>query len=204
MKAQGICFCYIWIALWIICGLILILIHTWAIISFKGPLTQAIVPSSMKRVDCTSFTDNGCTGTCKQHGMEYIYDRKNLFQIWDEIHGKAGYKVLEPQTVINIRKYRIFRRLSRGGRWNRELLREQRSVVRRVSLNNLHVIKCAKSDHTYAAHQMNMTMSTVNVQSITRRKKDMVISDILHEFKLDMFVLTETWLTNQDNDRDLG
>ena len=108
--------------------------------------------------------------------------------------------MLEPQTVINIRKYRIFRRLSRGGRWNRELLREQRSVVRRVSLNNLHVIKCAKSDHTYAAHQMNMTMSTVNVQSITRRKKDMAISDILHEFKLDMCVLTETWLTNQDND----
>ena len=108
--------------------------------------------------------------------------------------------MLDPQTLINIRKYRIFRRLSRGGRRNRELLREQRSEVRHVSLNNLHVIKCAKSDHTYAAHHMNMTMSTVDVQSITSRKKDMVISDILHEFKLDMCVLTETWLTNQDND----
>ena len=140
----------------------------------------------MKRVDCTSFTDNGCTGKCKQHGMEHIYDRKNLFQIRDEIHGKAGSKVLDPQTLINIRKYRIFRRLSRGGRRNRELLREQRSEVRHVSLNNLHVIKCAKSDPTYAAHHMNMTMSTVNVQSITSLKKDMVIWDILHEFRLDV------------------
>ena len=46
-----------------------------------------------------------------------------------------------------------------------------------------------------------MTMSTVNMQSITSHNKDMLISDILHEFKLDVCVLTETWLTNDDDDK---
>ena len=70
VKAQGSRFCYICIALWIICGQILILIDMWAIISIKGPLKQAIVQSSMKRIVCTTFTDNA--GTCKQHGMKYL------------------------------------------------------------------------------------------------------------------------------------
>ena len=46
-----------------------------------------------------------------------------------------------------------------------------------------------------------MKMSTVNVQSLTSGNKDMVISDILHEQKLDLCVLTETWLKQGDEDR---
>ena len=45
----------------------------------------------------------------------------------------------------------------------------------------------------------NIILGTINVQSI--RNKDLQVSELLENYDLDILVLTETWLTNSDTDK---
>ena len=139
---------------------------------------RSITTDTMKLISCTAFADGIVSTVNKQNNTVYTYDREQLFKIRSNIQGKAEYKTLNSQAVINIRKYRIFRRLNRGGKWKKELLKKKKVEVRTVNPMNLHVVKCDKPNHIYNAHHNKMKMSTVNVQSLTSGNKDMVISDI--------------------------
>ena len=196
METSGVVFR--WLKLWTIC------VNVLLFLSIKNRnLSSPITTVSMKHIACTAFDDSVVTPVenYKQHGTVIKYDRNELLHIRDQMKSKVIYKTLHPLAVTKIRKYRIFKRLCRGGRNKRTLMSENRSENRQACLENLIPVRCEKTDHIYRPHHHKMTMSTANIQSITSRNKDLALIDILLESNLDICTLTETWLNNSDNNR---
>ena len=77
----------------------------------------------------------------------FKYNRHELLQIKDSIKGKVKYKTLHPLAVANIRKYRIFKRLSRGEGNKRRETNKRRFENRQACSENLLPIR--RGDRTY-------------------------------------------------------
>ena len=52
---------------------------------------------------------------------------------------------------------------------------------------------------TLPVHDPNVIIATVNIQSL--KTKELQVSELFDDHGLDIFVLTETWLTNKETDK---
>ena len=96
---------------------------------------------------------------------------------------------LPPSTIHRIRRLKIQRRKKRGTR---------AGVVKDAELS-MSLIPVA----THAFHDIkisgNLRIATVNARSL--KPKQHFLLDLLIEYKIDILIVTETWINNSDNDK---
>ena len=103
----------------------------------------------------------------------------------------AKWKNLELDTCITIRRLRLNKR----GRWAGKKIKESSITSRQGSINpnNLTVIE---SKQNCKIHN-RIKAALVNIQSL--KSKDCDLITYLSDTKLDLCILTETWLTQEDD-----
>ena len=100
------------------------------------------------------------------------------------------YSIPSGQTCQTIRSLRINKKRKRGSKVglktkNIELHRSVNLI--KVDINNL--------PHNQA-DQKTIKLSTINVQSV--KNKDLILHEYIYDNKIDLCILTETWLTDSD------
>lgn len=124
------------------------------------------------------------------------YHRDDLYSIRDSMVFENQYEYLKREAVVNIRNFGIKKRKrgKRGGAEKREKKRREKLKNRQANLNNIITIQL--NEKQVIRHSSMINISTINCQSI-RPKEDYILSYIV-ENKLDLVVLTETWLNDTD------
>ena len=118
------------------------------------------------------------------------YNREDLMNIRKTMID-VKWKNLELDTCITIRRLRLNKRGRRAGKKIKESFttRKQGSI----NLNNLTVIE---SKQNCKIHN-RIKVALVNIQSLKSKDNDLLT--YLSDNKLDLCILTETWLTQEDD-----
>ena len=119
--------------------------------------------------------------------LPLTYTRQELITIGQLNSTRPGGLKIPIEACQNIRKLRLNKKRKRGCRG--------RKKNRSVNWSNLHQIRTRRNDMITNINE-NISMSLANVQSL--RSKELLIHDYIHEQKIDMMILTETWLSSED------
>ena len=126
--------------------------------------------------------------------VPFVYTPEDLRNIRDNMWYDQHYRKLSVQTVKTIRNLGINtkKRGSKAGR--NKIIDHQRTV----NLSNLIRIN---SDELLkiGSDQKTIKLSTINVQSV--KNKDMNLYEYIWDIKIDLCLMTETWLTDSDTDK---
>ena len=103
---------------------------------------------------------------------------------------------LSPETCLNVKRYGLHWRGKHGG----VRLRSHLEILRPSESNHNNLIH-VEIDNVIILKQLerNITISVFNAQSI--RNKEALILDHLLQHKVDLAVVTETWLMGTDRDK---
>ncbi len=129
-----------------------------------------------------------------------VYSRDFLVGIGNFVLHHKQLRILPFDTIKTVRSYNLHRktrRCKRGGYQQRRnsylrLLAQNRSV----NHHNLTVIECQPEEKVHMLTQ-ELKICTINAQSI--RHKDCLIRNILDDERIDIAVITETWLRSEDD-----
>ena len=129
-----------------------------------------------------------------QKGSPIVYSSEELRHIKPKVDHNSKYKILSSDVCRIVRSLRINKRQTQRGRkpQNNTLNKNNRTV----NCRNLVHITTIKSQAEHDRHK-NFTLALGNVQSI--KNKDDIIAEFLHDTKSDVIVVTETWLSPDDN-----
>ena len=122
-----------------------------------------------------------------------IYDQAKLKEIVNNYHLNKDYryKRLPIEAIKKIRTLRLNHKRRRH-RYTCQKRREPKHVDG-SRLENL--TKIPRKDQK---NRTNIILGTINIQSI--KSKELQLVDLLEDYSLDALIITETWLTNNDND----
>ena len=127
--------------------------------------------------------------------LGYTYSLMEIKCLRDKVYHDNCYRTLLVQTCKEVRDLNICKR--RQGCRSGAKSRKQQNP-RYADLSNLSNIKTSnKSDSNY----LEVRIATVNVQSVTN--KDLVLHHHMCDNRIDLCVLTETWLSSNPDDRTL-
>ena len=104
---------------------------------------------------------------------------------------KAKWKKLDLNTCITVRRLRLNKR----GRWAGKKIKEH-SITNGQGSTNQNNLTIIESMHSHNI-QNRLKVTLVNIQSIKSICNDLVI--YLNDIKLDLCILTETWLREEDD-----
>ena len=123
--------------------------------------------------------------------MELItYNHDDLIKIWKTMI-KVKWKKLDLHTCIIVRKLRLNKRGKHAGKKPKKSLITNRQGS--ISQNNLIIIEPRHSSNIHN----NVKTTLVNIQSLKPKSNDVIT--YLSDAKLDLCILTETWLTEEDD-----
>ena len=121
----------------------------------------------------------------------YVYTANQLLEIKHAVDHQRRFRVLDPKTCVNIRKYRINRKKTRRGKQCKN-----QAIPRSVEFGNLITVKFS-TETRIKRPQRNIRITTLNAQSV--KNKDQLIADCIFNSKANYTVITETWLKDTDN-----
>ena len=105
--------------------------------------------------------------------------------------------MLPPSMVCRIRHLKIYTK-HKGGRRGGNTKENKLHGNCGVSVDNLIKINTEDSDHT-VRNSKNIAHSLLNAQSL--KKKDETLHEILSDEKTDIYVVTETWISDGPEER---
>ena len=123
----------------------------------------------------------------------YTYSSMELKCLGDIVFHNICYKTLPTQTCKRIIDLKIYKKRRRGCRVGVKSNKQQNP--RYADLSNLINIKTST---TSVSNYLEVRIATVNVQSV--KNKDLILHQHICDNKIDLCVLTETWLSNKQND----
>ena len=128
---------------------------------------------------------------CPQVHRGYVYRANRLLEIKHVVDHQRRFRVLDPKTCVNIRKFRINRKKMRRGKRHKN-----QAIPRSVEFSNLIVVKLS-TETRIKRPQRNIRITTLNAQSV--RNKDQLIADCIFNSKANFMVITETRLKDTDD-----
>ena len=136
------------------------------------------------------------TTTSNYSSARNLYTLNQLWQIKDRVDQDRTLSTISPEIVNSIRKPKLQKRRTRGKRGGTKrhypILTEKRSI----NINN--IIQCKPIGATSCDRELRkkLGLSLVNIQSIKNKHTNLL--DNLVENKIDICIVTETWLTDDD------
>ena len=133
----------------------------------------------------------------KQHQKDksIVYTSEDFRNIRDNVWYDQHYRKLSGQKAKIIRNLRINKKKKRGSKAGRSKRIDQQ---RTVNLSNLIRINSEELPRN-VANQKTIKINTINVQSV--KNKDMILYEYIWDNKIDLCLMTETWLTDSDTDK---
>ena len=123
------------------------------------------------------------------------YEREKLIGIASKCRQDNRYRILNRETCVKLRNFRLNRRYKRGGkRLNisyRKLTQQHNTLNIDINCNDWGSDRDWKSD--------NMLIVLVNAQSL--RSKELLLHDYIKEYNIDICIVTETWIQNTEEDK---
>ena len=123
------------------------------------------------------------------------YDRDTLYSLADKVRGDLRYKALNHRTCNNIRKLKLNRRGCRGGIRRKPHL----DIIHQNGSNGNNLIRISTEQQEVISDYHSLCICLANVQSV--KDKQLILHQYLIENKIDLYILTETWLRNTEADQ---
>ena len=124
------------------------------------------------------------------------YNKGFLLSCSDKVRNSVSHFRMDPQTCLRISRLGLRRR----GKHGRIRLKSHMDIIRptRASQENFICIKLESdlSDYQLGKH---LTLALMNMQSI--KNKEELVHSILEDNRVDIAVVTETWLNSSNTDR---
>ena len=174
-------------------GLLWIVIFVFAS-TIKGSAGVSTNPIHQLGSNQSIRTLNECSRTNKVHkGHDTIHVQfRQLLQFrLSTLHNHALRKI-HPKTVSMIRKLKIQKKRKLSPR-DKNKNKWQRPIS--INFDLLIHINCHANEKV-KQHRTNLKLMLLNAQSI--RNKDTMICDYILDNKIDVTLITETWITDQD------
>ena len=136
----------------------------------------------------------------KQHrcNKSIVYTSEDLKNIRDKVCHNQYYRKLSCQTVKTIRNLRINNK--KKNKRGSKVGSISKNINQQRSANRSNLIKINTDEFPRnQVNQKTIKLSTINVQSV--KNKDMIIHQYVCDNKIDLCLLTETWLTDSDIDK---
>ena len=120
------------------------------------------------------------------------YEREELIGIANKCKQDNRCKILNKETCVKIRNYRLNRRYKRGGKrlniayW--KLIQQHNTL----NIDNLVSVSCNDLGFSSDRNSDNMLIVLVNAQSL--RSKDLLLHEYIKEDNIDICIVTETWI----------
>ena len=122
------------------------------------------------------------------------YEREELIGIANKCKQDNRYKILNKETGVKIRNYRLNRRYKRGGKRLNTAYRKLIQQHNTLNIDNLISISCNDLGFNSDRNSDNMLIVLVNAQSL--RSKDLLLYEYIKEDNIDICIVTETWIQN--------
>ena len=145
-------------------------------------LSNLVVISPTEHLDHVTSTHRSCY---KVQSGQPMYTRDQLFQFKIKLKLDNRYSILPYETIARVRHLKINKRPRK---------QDTRKLEKRI-VNKKNLARPKNSQN----HSNNIRLVTVNTRSI-RNKAQLVLENSRLE-NLDFLVITETWLTNTDEDQ---
>ena len=131
-----------------------------------------------------------------QQNKPIVYISDDLKCIRDIAYHDQCYRILSGHTCQTIRNLRINNKRKRGSKVGLKT----KNIVLHSSVNLSNLIKVDINNlPCNQAYQKTTKHSTINVQSV--KSKDLILHQYICDNKIDLCILTETWLRDRDTDR---
>ena len=136
------------------------------------------------------------SGQQVQQNKLTVYTSDDIKCIRDTVYPDQCYRLLSGQTCQTIRSLRINKKRKRGSKFG--LKTKNIELHRSVNLSNLIKVDINNLPHNQA-DQKTTKLSPIIVQSV--KNKDLILHQYICDNKIDLCILTETWLTDSDTDK---
>ena len=124
-----------------------------------------------------------------------LYNRVTLYSLADKVRSDLRYKVFNHKTCNNIRKLKLNRRGCRGGIRKKSHL----DIIHQTGSNKNNLIRINIEQQEVIPNYHSLCICLANIQSV--KNKQLLLHPYLVENKIDLCVLTETWLRNTEADQ---
>ena len=166
-------------------------IFSWIIVFVMniGKNTNMEETSELKIISSNTNTD-GINECIK-------YEREELIGIANKCKQENRYKILNKETCVKIRNYRLNRRYKIGGKTLNIAYRKLIQQHNTLNIDNLVSISCNDLGFNSDRNSGNMLIVLVNAQSL--RSKDLLLHEYIKEDNIDICIVTETWIQNRED-----
>ena len=127
------------------------------------------------------------------------YEREELIGIASKCEQDNRYKILNKETCVKIRNYRLNRRYKRGGKRLNIAYRKSIQQHNTPITDNLVTISCNDWGVNSDMNSDNMLIVLVNAQFL--RSKDLLLHEYIKEDNIDICIVTDTWIQNREEDK---
>ena len=130
------------------------------------------------------------------------YEREELIGIASKCMQDNQYRILNRETCVKIRYFRLnrrYRRYRRGGKKCNIAYRKLTQQDNSLNIDNLVSINCNDWGSDRDRNSDNMLIALVNAQSL--RSKELLLHDYIKEDNIDICIVTETWIQNTEEDK---
>ena len=123
------------------------------------------------------------------------YDRATLYSLADKVRRDPRYKVFNHKTCNNIREHKLNRRGCRGGIRRKSHL----DIIHQTGSNKNNLIRINTEQQEVISNYHSLCICLANIQSV--KNKQLILHQYLVENKINLCILTETWLRNTEADQ---
>ena len=127
------------------------------------------------------------------------YEREELIGIAHKCKQDNQYKILNKETCVKIRNYRLNRRYKREGKKLKTVYRKLIQQHNTLNIDNLISISCNDLCFNSDSNSDNMQIAVINAQSL--RREELLLYDYIREDDIDICIVTETWIQNREEDK---
>ena len=127
------------------------------------------------------------------------YERDELIGIANKCKQDSQYKILNKETCVKIRNYRLNSRYRRGGKRLNIAYRKLIQQHNTLNIDNLVSNSCNDLGFNSDRNSDNMLIVLVNAQSL--RSKDLLLHEYIKEDNIDICIVRETWIPNREEDK---
>ena len=123
------------------------------------------------------------------------YDRATLYSLTDKVRRDPRYNIFNHRTCNNIRKLKLNRRGCRGGIRRKSHL----DIIHQTGSNKNNLIRINTEQQEVISNYHSLCICLANIQSV--KNKQLILHQYLVENKIDLCILTKTWLRNTEADQ---
>ena len=129
---------------------------------------------------------------CPANSLKHTYTSKQLWAVHDQAN-PTNLSNLPFGSIRRIREFRLNRKPSSTNRINKN---HHTNPKRKANIRNLRQVPTVDINNHETAR--TITVSTINARSL--KHKENVISEEIHNTNSDITIITETWLTDTEED----